>query len=137
MKRPQAPVPLVCLPALLAGPDPSAVLNRPDFVAAASTLLTIPRIRLPPALRSHYDDPGIEGLTPPTGRTAPRGALEFVGESCHAWGGTGNVLRGQPMRDTRPPADLRQSKARITAIARPTGLAAGSRQNPASYGEGE
>ena len=43
------PVPCVYLPASLTGPAHRAVLNRLDFVAAASTLPGIPQVRLPPA----------------------------------------------------------------------------------------
>ena len=56
------------------GPALPAVPNRPGFVAAAPTLPTVPWIRLPPALPGHYDGQGIEGLPPPTGKRAPRGA---------------------------------------------------------------
>jgi hypothetical protein len=38
------------------GPTHPAVPDRPDFVAAAPTLPTVPWIRLPPASPSRYDD---------------------------------------------------------------------------------
>ena len=48
----------------------------PTLPRLLPTLPTVPWIRLPPALPRHYDGPGIEGLTPPTGKSAPRGALK-------------------------------------------------------------
>ena len=39
------------------GPTHPAVLDRPDFVAAAPALPAVPQIRLPPASPGRYDDP--------------------------------------------------------------------------------
>ena len=56
------------------GPARPVVPDRPDFVAAAPTLPGVPRVRLPPASPRRYDGQAIEGLSPPSETTAPRGA---------------------------------------------------------------
>ncbi len=76
------PVSLVYLPVLLTATFPScsprpahpAVPSRRDFVEAAPALPGDPRLRLPPASPRRYDDEEMDGLSPPSGTAAPRGA---------------------------------------------------------------
>ena len=51
--------------------------DRRDFVEAAPALPGDPRIRLPPAPARRCDGEAMDGLSPPFGQTAPRGALGF------------------------------------------------------------
>ncbi len=58
------------------GPAHPAVLNRPDFVEAAPAVPGDPRVRLPPASPRRCDGEEMDGLSPRSGTTAPRGARE-------------------------------------------------------------
>src|SRR5208282_1096834 len=55
-------------------PAHPAVPGRHDFVEAAPALPGDPRIRLPPAPARCCDSEPMDGLSPPYGQTAPRGA---------------------------------------------------------------
>ena len=55
-------------------PAHPAVPGRHDFVEAAPALPGDPRIRLPPAPARRCDSKPMDGLSPPYGQTAPRGA---------------------------------------------------------------
>jgi hypothetical protein len=55
LKRPQHRFLAYAFPSRSPGPTHPAVLDRPDFVAAAPTLPTAPWIRLPPASPHRYD----------------------------------------------------------------------------------
>jgi hypothetical protein len=55
-------------------PAHPAVPGRHDFVEAAPALPGDPRIRLPPAPARCCDSKPMDGLSPPYGQTAPRGA---------------------------------------------------------------
>ena len=68
------PVPLVYLPVSLTGPGPSGSPKRPDS-RGCSHLAADPRLGLPPASPHRYDGKAMDGLTPPSGKPAPRGAL--------------------------------------------------------------
>jgi hypothetical protein len=74
LKRPQHRFLAYAFPSRSPGPTHPAVPGRPDFVAAAPTSATVPWLRLPPASTQPLRRPGDEGLPPPSGQTAPRGA---------------------------------------------------------------
>jgi hypothetical protein len=59
-------------------PAHPAVPGRRDFVEAAPALTGDPRLRLPPAPSHCCDSRPMDGLSPPLGQTAPRGALPQV-----------------------------------------------------------
>src|SRR3954453_19252192 len=61
-------------PSRLPGPGRLAVPTRPVVVGAAPTTLDTSRARLPPASSGRCDGPNEEGLPPPCGHAAPRGA---------------------------------------------------------------
>src|SRR6185437_17048503 len=68
------------IPSRLAHRAPAhpAVLNRRDFVEAAPALPGDPRLRLPPASPRRCDGGEMDGLSPPSATTAPRGAVRSV-----------------------------------------------------------
>ena len=67
-------------------PAHPAVPGRRDFVEAAPTLPGDPRLRLPPASPHRCDGEEMDGLSPPSGTTAPRGAPTSVPEQAENCG---------------------------------------------------
>jgi hypothetical protein len=97
--------------ALIAGPGPSGSTKPSRLCRAAPALPGVPRIRLPPSSIRPLRRPDGEGLSPPLGNTAPRGAAASsrTGALRSAWSFQRAAL-SSPGGDRRPARNRLRSR---------------------------